>query len=97
MRYVIFNKSTTQIVRVMRNGLWQNAEYQTEAAARAGFTRLRKQGKINLKNFAILPYDEFFKIEKTETRIDLMSGKPFAQRVNTPLCCDPSSETYWSM
>jgi hypothetical protein len=97
MQYVIFNKSTTQIVRIMRNGLWQNAEYQTEAAARAGFTRLCKQGKINRKNFAILPYDEFWKIEKTETRINLMSGKPFTQRVNTPLCCDPSSETYWSM
>jgi hypothetical protein len=97
MRYVIFNKSTTQIVRIMRNGLWQNAEYQTEAAARAGFTRLRKQGKVNLKNFDILPYDEFWKIEKTETRVNLMTGKSFTQRVNTPRSCDPSSELYWSM
>ena len=97
MNYVIFEKATTQIVRIMRNGLWQNAEYQTEAAARAGFTRLRKQGKVHPMYFDILPYDEFFKIEKTETRINLISGKPFTQRVNTPLCCDPSSETYWSM
>ena len=97
MRYVIFNKSTTQLVRIMRSGLWQNAEYQTEAAARAGFTRLCKLGKINRKNFAILPYDEFWKIEKTETCINLMTGKSFTQRVNTPRCCDPSSELYWSM
>jgi len=27
----------------------------------------------------------------------LMSGKEVVIRKDTPLCCDPSSETYWSM
>lgn len=27
----------------------------------------------------------------------LMSGKEIVIRKDTPLCCDPSSETYWSM
>ena len=27
---------------------------------------------------------------------NLMSGKSVVIDVNTPLCCDPSSETYWS-
>jgi hypothetical protein len=97
MSYVIFEKATTKIVRIMRNGYWQDAIYQTEAAARAGFTRLRKQGKVHPMYFDILPWAEFAKIEKTETRVNLMSGKEFTQSVNTPLCCDPSSETYWSM
>ena len=28
---------------------------------------------------------------------NLMSGKEIQIAVDTPLCCDPSSETYWSM
>jgi hypothetical protein len=36
-------------------------------------------------------------IEKQETKRNLLSGKEFTQPVNTPLACDPSSETYWSM
>jgi len=31
------------------------------------------------------------------TRINLMSGKEYEESVNTPLCCSPASETYWSM
>jgi hypothetical protein len=32
-----------------------------------------------------------------ETKKNLLSGKTFTQAKGTPLCCDPSSETYWSM
>lgn len=28
---------------------------------------------------------------------NLMSQKPVDIELDTPLCCDPSSETYWSM
>jgi hypothetical protein len=28
---------------------------------------------------------------------NLMTGKEIEIPVDTPLCCDPSSETYWSM
>ena len=31
------------------------------------------------------------------TRINLMSGEEFTERYDTPICCSPSSETYWSM
>jgi hypothetical protein len=33
----------------------------------------------------------------TKTVSNLMSGKEIEIAVGTPLCCDPSSETYWSM
>lgn len=38
-------------------------------------------------------------IEYTEFRTvkSLMSGKEVQVAADTPLCCDPSSETYWSM
>jgi hypothetical protein len=32
-----------------------------------------------------------------KTVTSLMSGKEIQISVNTPLACDPSSETYWSM
>jgi hypothetical protein len=34
---------------------------------------------------------------KTKMVRNLMSGKMIEIDANTPLCCDPSSETYWSM
>jgi hypothetical protein len=30
-------------------------------------------------------------------RVNLMSGKKFMERKDTPYFCSPSSETYWSM
>jgi hypothetical protein len=31
------------------------------------------------------------------TRTNLMTGKTFEEDVNTPNCCSPASETFWSM
>jgi hypothetical protein len=30
-------------------------------------------------------------------RTNLMTGKKYLEDADTPLCCSPSSETYWSM
>ena len=38
---------------------------------------------------------EFFPTYKTVK--NLMSGNDIVIATETPLCCDPSSETYWSM
>jgi hypothetical protein len=35
--------------------------------------------------------------DQIEVKTNLLSGLPFVQAVGTPLCCDPSSETYHSM
>ena len=35
--------------------------------------------------------------EKTEEKVNLMTGKKFTQSVNTPRSCDPSTELYWTM
>jgi hypothetical protein len=34
---------------------------------------------------------------RTKIVTNLISGRLVRIPVNTPLCCDPSSETYWSM
>jgi hypothetical protein len=36
-------------------------------------------------------------IAVTVTRTNLMTGKTYMEDVNTPRCCSPASETYWSM
>lgn len=95
--YVLFYTETTKFVRIMRNGYWQNAKFETLAAAKAGLTRLAKKGKVNPADCSILSMEEFAKIEKTEVVRNLMTGKEVVQSVNTPLCCDVSSETHWSM
>jgi hypothetical protein len=95
--FVLFNTESTKIVRVIRNGYWQDAVFKTEAAAKACATRLAKAGKLVMEDHSVLSGVEFSKIEKTEVVISLMSGKPVVQSVNTPLSCDVSSETYWSM
>lgn len=95
--FVLFHVESTKIVRIMRNGYWQDAKFASEGAAKACATRLAKAGKLVLNDHAVMDVAEFAKIEKTETVINLMSGTPVVQSVNTPLCCDVSSETYWSM
>lgn len=45
-------------------------------------------------------FDDMFRIEyapKFITVKNLMSGKDVQIAADTPLCCNPSSETYWSM
>ena len=100
MSYVVYNKATTKILKKM-DGM--NA-YRSEGAAKAGLTCaatsfIRKPARVvNKDDYAIAEAKHFYEhIEKKETVINLMSGKPVVQSVNTPLCCDVSSETYWSM
>lgn len=39
----------------------------------------------------------FLNSRKMVTRTNLMSGQEYQEAVDTPLCCSPASETYWSM
>jgi len=84
--YVIYDRLTTVTVK--------DKHFKTLGAAKAYMTR---KG-LDPNKWAIEKAITFWShIEKSETRRNLMSGGEFTQRVNTPLCCDPSSETYWSM
>lgn len=109
MSFVIFHKDTTRYLRIYRNRYWQDANfYATEAGAKAALTRAANKamtvpsgrvstGDSDIADYRILPMVEFLKIEKTETKTNLLSGKQFTQSVNTASCCDPSTETYHSM
>lgn len=94
MTYVVYNKETTKTIRAKAYG---KEYYATEAAAKAFLTRMVKMG-YRKEDFAVAELGDFrTNIEKYETVTNLMSGKQVRQSVNTPLSCDVSSETYWSM
>lgn len=88
--FIVYHKETTE-------RLYGKSSFRSEAAAKAAITRETKRNTLLKKDdFAYIDSHEFHKIEKTETKINLMTGKPFTQPVNTPRICDPSTETYWS-
>ena len=94
MTYVVYNKETTKTIRAKAYG---KEYYATEAAAKAFLTRMVKMG-YRKEDFAVAELGDFrTNIEKYETVTNLMLGKQVRQSVNTPLSCDVSSETYWSM
>ena len=89
--FVVYNKKTTQLVG-SKNRKW----FRGLAAAKAHLTRMGKMG-YRMSDYAISDLESFYAIEKTEEKVNLMTGKKFTQSVNTPRSCDPSTELYWTM
>lgn len=101
------------IVRIPGNsvGFYKDASYKTQAAARAAVTRMRRkaaereiQGRSvqgtyleNVGKFKICSREEYNQIDTQVTRVNVMTGQEYQEDINTPLCCSPASETYWSM
>jgi len=85
MGFVIYNVATS-VVRKSR-------VYKTLGAARAAMTR----EQLNPDQWRIAEESLFFKfVSKQVQRVNLMTGQTYTEDVNTPLCCSPASETYWS-
>jgi len=98
MSYIVYHKHSTKYLCRHPKVRTDKESFASHGAAQAAITREAKRGVINPVEFLIADAETFRKsIEKTETVINMMSGKPVQQSVNTPLCCDVSSETYWSM
>lgn len=95
MRFVIYNRHTSRIYQHPRT---RKEYYDTIRAAKAARTRLERDGKIDATDYDIADVSTYTRdIEQFKTVKNLMSGKPVRVSVNTPACCDPSTETYWSM
>lgn len=99
MAYVVYNIESTKLLRTPSGGVGcYKTHYASEAAAKSALTRAVKKGKVVASEYAVAEFNTFQNtIEKTETVRNLMTGQPVVQSVNTPRCCDPSSELYWSM
>ena len=108
MFYIYENSSTYIMGKTDKNGLTRpdhSQVYKTMAAAKAGLTRIAKaEGLLQTDpnhafyRYAICEIDKFHRdIEKSVKKKNMMNGKEFMEKVNTPYYCSPSSETYWSM
>ena len=94
MKYVVYEVSTGRRTSDLR-GKGLDKSYRSQAAAEACKTRLVKELGYQRSELAVCALDQL--PQRTRSVINLMSGRRVEIDVNTPLCCDPSSETYWSM
>ena len=86
MPYVVYHKQTTQMIKM----------FNLESGAKRSATCMnRNAGKAT---YAYADDQEYYKNLVGIRRVkNLMTGKEVEIASNTPLCCDPSSETFWSM
>jgi hypothetical protein len=99
--WYVYDKRSTAIVKGCK----------TSAAAQAAITRAHNRyvrhspyvpgglaQKLVLLSWIALAYSQYYHlfIEQHVTKRNLITGTEFTQSVNTPLCCDPNSETHWS-
>ena len=109
--FYIYEKSSTYIMGKVNTRTGEvrpdhRQSYKTMAAAKAALTRMSKRYRADLLDsvndpvfrYGIAEADYFHKsIEKSRKTINMMSGKPMVEPVNTPNYMSPSSEAYWSM
>ena len=92
MSYVVYNVQSTRIIG-SRNTLY----FKNHGAAKAHLTRMGKMG-YNVTEYAVAETNFYYVfIEKKVTRVNFLTGAEYQESVNTPRCCSPSSELYWSM
>ena len=100
MAYVVYNTKTTAIVTERAFG---RGSFKTLAAAKAARTRLLRKFCMNTllykgEDLAVAESMHYINtIKRQVERTNLMTGKTYMEDVNTPRCCSPSSEAYWSM
>jgi hypothetical protein len=72
--------------------------YKSRYAAEKRAAKLNISGGRDAK-IVVMSYEDYAAAVKGkgEWKKNLMSGKPVWVAHDTPISCDPSSETYWSM
>lgn len=81
--------------------------YKTDKRTKAGERLIKKQdhddstGGVGIKNLyrEAYPKGDGFRVEVFETYVtktNVMTGKTYQERYDTPYFCSPSSESYWS-
>lgn len=97
MYYVVYDKTSTVRIDGL-NGGPRRQQFSGMAAARAARTRfLRAQAVYTVNDILIADRDTFYReIELSRVVKNLQSGIEVSIRANTPWCCNPASEAYWS-
>ena len=102
--FVLYDKQTSQILKIRTCNGNTTRYYYGVGAAKAALTRYCKASGLSfidpnypLYRYSVAEKTHYFQhIEKTVKRTNLMTGQEYTESVNTPLCCSPASETYWS-
>jgi len=80
---------------IVTDGPNRTRAYKTFGSARATRTRLCNKAGWTADQLSIIDTKHYK--PRMVTRKNLMSGAEFEEDVNTPNCCSPASETFWSM
>ena len=80
---------------IVTDGPNRTRAYKTFGSARATRTRLCNKAGYTVDQLNIIDTKHYK--PQMVTRKNLMTGKTFEEDVNTPNCCSPASETFWSM
>jgi hypothetical protein len=80
---------------IVTDGPNRTRAYKTFGSARATRTRLCNKAGYTVDQLNIIDTKHYK--PRMVTRKNLMSGAEFEEDVNTPNCCSPASETFWSM
>jgi hypothetical protein len=80
---------------IVTDGPNRTRAYKTFGSARATRTRLCRKAGYAVDQLSIIDTRHYK--PRMVTRKNLMSGAEFEEDVNTPNCCSPASETFWSM
>ena len=92
MNYYVVSKGTGLIVT---DGSNKTRAYKTFGAALATRTRLCNKAGWKVSELKIIERSTYRAPKITVT--NMMTGKPVEIDADTPWCCRPDSETFWSM
>ncbi len=98
MSYVVYEKASTKRIDNLMGGPKQTS-FASMAAARAARTRfLKAQMAFTEDDILIADSTEFYnRIEKEVEGKSARDGTLVKVKANTPYCCDPRFEKFWSM
>ena len=80
---------------IVTDGPNRTRAYKTHGAAQATRTRLCRKAGWTVSELNIVSRDTYRTPKMTVK--NLMTGAPVEIDADTPWCCNPASETYWSM
>lgn len=86
MTYFVYHKETTQLIK----------QFNTHSGAKRSMTCMNRNANSDV--YAVAEQEYYYKNIVWRKKVkSLMTGEEVEIDSNTPRCCDPSSETYWSM
>lgn len=107
--FVIAHKETMALLQTVSRRSFKVNNWASERSAKAWLTKMYNNGKLegsyrngeyekfSKDDFVIMDAVEYKAVEPMVERINMMSGKPYKESINTPCYMSPSCESYWSM